>query len=203
VTDVTEADHDIDDTEVAAATPPSADAPTTSARHSTAWIAWTIAVALAVVAAVAVVQWQSVAQPVAAVDAASDAAVDYVVSLSTWDASEGLEPTYAALRAGATDDFAPEIDEVFGDQQREELVAIDAVSTGTINDVLTGRMQRGETTSVQVVVIVDQFVVSGPTADPVARTQRVALLQMVRDGGTWLVNDLEMLSELRLSEEDQ
>lgn len=192
MTEVTEAEQDVDDTEVAAV-----------AGRSTAWIAWTVAVALAVVAVVAVVQWQSVALPAAAVEAASDAAVAYVATLSTWDASEGLEPTYAALVAGATDDFAPEIDQVFGDQQREELVAIGAVSTGTISDVLTGRLQRGETTSVQVVVVVDQFVVSGPTADPIARTQRVAMLQLVDEGGTWLVDDLEMLSELQLAEEDQ
>lgn len=174
--------------------------PTRQTPRSTAWIAWTLAVALAAVAAVAFVQWRSIAGPAAAVDAARDAAIDYVTTLSTWDASDGLEPTYAALVAGATDEFHPEVDEVFGNEQREQLVASDAVSTGTIEDVLTGDLTDGQ---VAVVIVVEQFVVTGPSADPVARTERVALLQMVDDAGTWLVDDLEMLSELQLSEEDQ
>lgn len=179
-----------DDTGGPAATPP----------RSSAWIAWTLAVALAAVAAVAIVQWRSVAGPAAAVDEARDAAVAYVTTLSTWDASDGLEPTYAALVAGATEEFVPEVDEVFGNEQREQLVASDAVSTGTIEDVLTGDL---EDTGVPIVVVVEQFIVTGPSADPVARTERVALLQMVEEGGTWKVADLEMLSELQLSEEDQ
>lgn len=171
-----------------------------STPRSSAWIAWTVAAALAVVAVVAVVQWRSLAGPAEAVDAARDAAVGYVTTLSTWDASEGLEPTYAALVAGATDDFVPEVDEVFGNEQREQLVASDAVSTGTIEDVLTGDLEDGR---VAVVVVVEQFVVTGPSADPVTRTERVALLQMVDAGSRWLVDDLEMLSELQLSQEEQ
>ena len=191
----TEPDHD--DTEVAGDDAP---ATTSPPRRSSAWIAWTVALALAVVAAFAVVQWRSVAGPVETVEAAREAAVAYVTTLSTWDASDGLEPTYAALVAGATDEFVPEIDEVFGNEEREQLVASDAVSTGTIEDVLTGEPGDGR---VPVVVVVEQFVVTGPSADPVARTERVALLQMVDDGGRWLVDDLEMLSELQLSEEEQ
>lgn len=197
---------DRDDTEVSAEAMDSGpddtgDTPATpQATRSTAWIAWTLAVALAAVTAVTFVQWRSIAGPAAAVDAARDAAVDYVTTLSTWDASDGLEPTYAALVAGATDEFHPEVDEVFGNEQREQLVASDAVSTGTIEDVLTGDLTDGR---VAVVVVVEQFVVTGPSADPAARTERAALLQMVDEGGTWLVDDLEMLSELQLSEEDQ
>ncbi len=167
-------------------------------RGSSAWIAWTVAAALAVVAAVAVVQWRAVAEPAATVDAARDAAVGYVLTLSTWDASEGLEPTYAALVAGATEEFVPEIDQVFGAEQRAALVASDAVSTGTIEDVLTGDAEGG---TVPVVVVVEQFVVTGPQADPLARTERVALVRMVEQDGTWLVDALEMLSELQVAEE--
>lgn len=172
----------------------------TAPARSSAWIAWTVAVALAMVAAFAVVQWRAVAGPEATVADARAAAVSYVEVLSTWDASSGLEPTYAALVAGATEEFLPEVDEVFGDEQREELVAADAVSTGTIEDVLTGEPESG---TVQVVVIVEQFVVTGPTADPAARTERVALLRMAEQDGQWLVDDLEMLSELELAEEAQ
>lgn len=199
-------EHDVDDAEtsadavevVAEPAQPAAAPPTVT--RSSAWIAWTVAAVLAVVAAVAVVQWRTVAAPVDASSAAGEAAVDYVLTLSTWDASSGLEPTYAALVAGGTDEFRPEVDEVFGDQQREELVAADAVSTGTIKDVLTGEPSSG---TVPVVVVVEQFVVTGPTADPVARTERVALLRMVDEGSQWLVDDLEMLSELQFAEEEQ
>ena len=202
--DVTE--RDVGDTEVS---DPGADDVGASATgvddaeptgRSTAWIAWTVAAALAVVAGFAVVQWRSLAEPAQDVRAARTAAVDYVRTLSTWDASSGLEPTYAALVAGATEDFLPEVDEVFGDQQREELVAADAVSTGTIEDVLTGEAGAG---AVQVVVIVEQFVVTGPAADPALRSERVALLQMVEQEGSWLVDDLEMLSEIEIDEEEQ
>lgn len=202
----TEADHDDTEVSVEVDTEPEGVGPedagldgATPAR-STAWIAWTLVVALAAVAAVTFVQWRSVTGPAAAVDAARDTAVDYVTTLSTWDASDGLEPTYAALVAGATDAFLPEVDVVFGNEQREQLVASDAVSTGTIEDVLTGTLEDGR---VAIVIVVEQFVVTGPSADPIARTERVALLQMVDQGGTWLVDDLEMLSELQLSEEDQ
>lgn len=181
-----------------AAEPPTADT-TAAPRRSSAWIAWTVAVALAVVAGVAVMQWRAVAGPAETVDAARDAAVAYVRTLSTWDASEGLEPTYADLVAGATDEFVPEIDEVFGPEQRQALVASDAVSTGTVEDVLTG--DAGD--SVAVVVVVEQFVVTGPQADPLARTERVVLVRMVDQSGAWLVDDLEMLSELQVTEEGQ
>lgn len=169
-------------------------------RRSSAWIAWTLVVALAVATALAVVQWRSLAGPAAAVDAASDAATDYVLTLSTWDASEGLEPVYAALVAGATEEFAPEVDEVFGDDRRAELVAADAVSTGSVEEVIDGQPAEG---AVSVVVIVEQLVVTGPRAEPVGRTERVVLLRMVDQSGEWLVDDLELLSELQLVEEDQ
>ena len=189
--------RDVDDTPVSGDGTPT---PEGEEPRSTAWIAWTVAAALALVAGVAVVQWQAVAGPQAAVEDARGAAVAYVEALSTWDAGTGLEPTYAALVAGATEDFVPEVDEVFGDEQREELVAVDAVSTGTIEDVLTGEPESG---TVQVVVVVEQLVVTGPTADPAARTERVALLRMTEQDGRWLVDDLEMLSELELAEEAQ
>lgn len=193
-------ERDVDDTEVSSTDGPEDETAGGSTPSSTAWIAWTVAAALLVVAAVALVQWRSVAGPQADVAAARDAAVDYVETLSTWDASSGLEPTYAALVAGATDDFVPEIDDVFGNDQREALVAADAVSTGTIEEVLTGELRDG---TVNVVVVVEQFVVTGPSADPVSRTDRVALLTMTDQTGTWLVDDLEMLSELQVADEEQ
>lgn len=178
-----------------------ADEATAAGGRTTAWIAWTLVVALAVATALALVQWRQLAAPAEAVEAAQAAAVDYVRTLSTWDAGVGLEDTYASLVAGATDEFVPEVDDVFGDEQRESLVAVDAVSTGTVEDVLTGRLVEGDSPTVQVVVIVEQFVVTGPSADPLARTERVALLRMARIGGEWLVDDLEMLSELQIAEE--
>lgn len=188
-------------TDVAALDPDTEATPTgVPARRSSAWIAWTIAAALAVATALAVMQWQSVARPAAAVDAAAAAATDYVRTLSTWDASAGLEPTYAALVAGATDDFAPEVDEVFGDDRRAELVAADAVSTGTVEEVLDGELEDG---AVTVVVVVEQLVVTGPSAEPVGRTERVVRLRMVDESGEWFVDDLELLSELQLVEEEQ
>lgn len=199
--DVTE--RDVDDTEVSGtADDPPSDGTTSreAPRRSSAWIAWTVAATLAVVAAFAVVQWRNVAGPADAVQDARSAAVAYVETLSTWDAGSGLEPTYAALVAGATDGFLPEVDKVFGDAQREELVAVEAVSTGTIQDVLTGDPESG---TVPVVVIVEQFVVTGPSADPATRAERVALLRMTEQAGTWLVDDLEVLSELQLAEEEQ
>lgn len=168
--------------------------------RSSAWFAWTVAAALAVVAVVAVLQWRGLAQPAATADAARDAAVDYVLTLSTWDAEEGLDATYQALVAGAADEFVAEVDEVFGAEQRAGLVAADAVSTGTIEDVLTGQPESGV---VPVVVVVDQFVVTGPAADPLARTERVALLRMVEQDGRWLVADLEMLSEVQAVDEGE
>lgn len=180
-------------------TPDQPAASPTGTGRSTAWVAWTVAAALALVAGFSLVQWRSLAGPAQEVRAARTAAVDYVRTLSTWDASSGLEPTYAALVAGATEEFLPEVDEVFGDQQREELVAADAVSTSTIADVLTGEAGAG---SVPVVVIVEQFVVTGPSADPALRSERVALLQMVEQDGSWLVDDLEMLSEVEIDEEE-
>lgn len=179
---------------------PDTEAPSAASPRSSAWIAWTLVVALAVVAALAIFQWRQLASPAEAVDAASAAAVDYVRTLSTWDADEGLEPIYAALVAGATEDFAPEVDDVFGDDEREELVAVGAVSTGTILDVLDGELDDG---TVPVVVIAEQLVVTGPRADPVGRTERVVLLRMLEQDGRWLVDELEMLSELQLVEEDQ
>lgn len=193
------------------ATPPDADAPepdapdaqwlaTVSRRGSSAWLAWTVAVALGLVAAVALVQWRAVTGPAGDVQDAGVAAAAYVQRLSNWDATDGLDETYTALVAGASDRFAPEIDEVFGPQVRAGLVAIDAVSTGTIEDVLTGVLERGEPDAVTIVVFAEQFVVSGPTADPVARTDRVTRLRMVRADGGWLVDDLEMLSEVEVVE---
>lgn len=165
--------------------------------RSSAWLAWTVAVALALLAAFAFVQWRSVAVPAAAEDAAGVAAAAYVQRLANWDATAGLDETYNALIAGASETFAPQVDEVFGPGTRRDLVTIDAVSTGTVDEVLTGRLLEAEAgDTVQVVVFAEQLIVSGPTADPVARTDRVASLRMLRQDGVWFVDDLEMLSEL-------
>lgn len=169
-------------------------------RRSTAWIAWTVAAALAVVAGVAIVQWQRLQGPLDTVAAAQGSAIAYTEVLTEWDAGNGLEQTYARLVSGATDEFVPEIDEVFSEEAREQLVSVDAVSDGTITEVLTSEPSAD---GVDVVVVVEQFVVTGPSADPAVRTERVARFRMVDQGGRWLVADLQMLSELQIAEETQ
>lgn len=175
--------------------------PARSTPRSSAWVAWTVAATMALLAGFAVLQWQTLAAPAGAVDEAAAAATDYVLTLSNWDAAEGLDETYTSLLLRATDAFQSEVDEVFGAQRRAELVAIDAVSTGVVLERLTGDLQEGDPDSVQVVVVVEQLVLTGPTADPALRTERVASVRMVRTDGGWLVDDLELLSELELTEQ--
>jgi hypothetical protein len=185
-----------------------ADAPdtiATSTNRSSAWIAWTVAVTMAIVTAFAVVQMRSVTGPADDLNSARAAAAEYVALLSSWDASDGLDDTYLSLRDGAAASFRAELDAVFGEQTRAELVAVDAVSAGTVTGVFGDEVDLGldgAPDTARVVVLVEQIVVTGPVADPAKQIERAAMVTLSRDGDRWLVTGLEMLSELEIADEE-
>ncbi len=195
----------VESVEVVEVTPEEAETAPAAASRSTAWIAWTVAVTMAIIAAFAVVQMRTVTGPADDLDSARAAAAEYVALLSTWDATDGLEDTYLALRDGAAPSFITELDDVFGEQTRAELVAVDAVSVGSVlgvfGDEVDGGLEGAPDTA-RVIVLVEQIVVTGPIADAASQIERAAMVSLARDGERWLVTSLEMLSELEIADEE-
>lgn len=164
-----------------------ADAP---ARGS--WVPWTVAALAVVLAALAGLQWNALRADLAAVDDARTTAAAFVGTLTTWDAGDGLDDTYEQLVAMSSPAFVEEVDTVFGDDERARAEETAAVSSGEVVEVLSSDDVAG---SVRVVVLVDQTLASSAQPEPVT-ARRTALVDLVDEGDGWVVDDLELLSEL-------
>lgn len=156
------------------------------------WVPWTVAALAVVLAVLAVVQWNALRADLARVDQGRQTAAAFVGTLTTWDAGDGLDDTYDELVALASPAFVEQVDTVFGDSERERAEETAAVSSGDVVEVLSSDDVDG---SLRVVVLVDQTLTSSAQPEPVT-ARRTALVDLVAGGDGWLVDDLELLSEL-------
>lgn len=163
---------------------------TSPPRRATApWLPWAIAAMAVITAAITTFQWQQLASAEADRQAVADAAGDFMVTLTTWDATDGLEDTREELKAEGTGRFLDEIDQLFGGTLGADLEAADAVSTGEIEDVLTQSID-GDTAVVLAVAVQTLESTISPEPDVSVRSAKITL---ARVDGEWLVENVELL----------
>lgn len=126
------------------------------------------------------------------------AATDFVLTLTNWDASDGLDDTVDELRAAGSERFLEEIDRLFGSGLRQELEQVRAVSTGEIQDVFVQSIDEREAVVFAVVI---QELELGLT-DESTSTVRSARVALRKSDDRWLVTRVELVNDDTLGPED-
>jgi hypothetical protein len=142
------------------------------------------------VAAYTTWQWQQLAAAEQAREDVEVATMQFVTTLTNWDAGAGMVETREALRDAGTETFARDVDELFGTtEDLRGLADLGARSEGEIRDVFVQSLDgdRAETFAV---------VLQQATTDTVEVPElhlRYASLALVQVDGRWLVDDLTLL----------
>ncbi|MBW3659602.1 MAG: hypothetical protein KY457_13255, partial [Actinobacteria bacterium] len=162
-------------------------------RRARRWwvLPWLVAAVAVLVAMATTSQWLALRAEDQTRQQVLRAAEEFVVALTTWDASDGLQDTRDELRAAGTGTFLTEVDELFGGSFGEELEEVEAVSTGDVQDVFVQRIQEDEAIALGVVV---QEVSTNLTDTP-SRTVRSARMTLTREGDRWLVSSVQLLAD--------
>lgn len=162
-------------------------------RRARRWwvLPWLVAAVAVLVAMATTSQWLALRAEDQTRQQVLRAAEEFVVALTTWDASDGLQDTRDQLRAAGTGTFLTEVDELFGGSFGEELEEVEAVSTGDVQDVFVQRIQENEAIALGVVV---QEVRTNLTDTP-SRTVRSARMTLTREDDRWLVSSVQLLAD--------
>lgn len=156
-------------------------------REPTAWVLLALALALA---ALSTAQWQRLAAVERDRDAVRETATDFMTTLTNWDASDGMAGVRRALREQGTERFADEVDELFGTTQ--DLVGLQELSARSEGEIVRAHVQALEGDDAVALVVVEQrLVAEAPGSEE--NTMRYAELDLERDAGPWLVDDVELL----------
>lgn len=118
------------------------------------------------------------------------AAGEFALTLTNWDASDGMGDTREALRAAGTEAFAADVDDLFGGtDDLATLAELGARSSGEVRDLLVQRVDGDE--AVALAVIVQRVTTSVTEGEEVSL--RYAELTLVPDGGEWRVERVELV----------
>jgi hypothetical protein len=135
-------------------------------------------------------QWQAVASLEQAREDVEVTTLQFVTTLTTWDAAEGMTATRDALREAGTERFARDVDELFGTtEDLRGLAELGARSEGEVRDVFVQSIEGDRAEAFAVVL-------QQATTDVVETPEvhlRYASLVLERVEGRWLVDDLELL----------
>lgn len=169
------------------------DTDTREARRPARWwvLPWLVAAVAVLVAMATTSQWLALRAEDQTRQDVLRAAEEFVVALTTWDASDGLEDTREELREAGTGSFLTEVDELFGGTLGDELEEVEAVSTGDVQDVFVQRIQDDEAIALGVVV----QRVSTNLSDAPDRTVRSARMTLTYEGERWLVSGVQLLAD--------
>jgi hypothetical protein len=159
----------------------------TSVRQLLPWILVVLAVAVAVVSTW---RWQEVAGLERTREDVAAATSGFVTTLTSWDAAAGMTATRDELRSRGTEDFARDVDELFGStEDLRGLEELGARSEGEVRDVYVQRLDGDRAQTLAVVV---QRVTTTEVTDPEVHL-RYAAVTLERIDGGWLVEDVELL----------
>lgn len=155
-----------------------------------AGIAVLVAVATAIVAAILVADAR---RPAADLEAVEQAAGQFALDLTTWDASDGMADTREQLRGSGTETFAADVDQLFGGtDDLASLEELGARSEGEVRDVLVQSLEGDEAEALAVVV---QRVTTDVTEGEEV-SLRYARLGLRRQGGEWRVHEVELVVDV-------
>jgi hypothetical protein len=159
-------------------------------RSVPSWLPWLLVVLAIALAVLSTWRWQQLAADERAREDVSAATSSFVTTLTTWDASGGMQTVRDELRDGGTETFAQDVDELFGStEDLRGLAELGARSEGTVEDVFVQRIAGDVAETLAVVV---QRVSTDASEFPEVH-RRFASLVLQRVDGRWLVEDLELL----------
>lgn len=154
------------------------------------WLPWAVTAVAIAVAVFATVQWRDLADREAAREDVAAAGAGFLTTLTTWDATDGLDDTREALTAVGTEGFRSEVDELFGGDLGTALEEVGARSRGEVRDLFVQRIEGDEAL---VFAVVTQTIESGEEAP--TTTVRGARLLLQRAGDGWLVHEVELVED--------
>lgn len=188
---------DHDETAAATAEPDTAAPPARGPSRFWLVAPWVLAVLALGAAGFSTWQWLELRSAEADRAAVQAAASEFMLTLTNWDAREGLDDTVDELRAAGSERFLEEIDELFGGTLRQELEQAGAVSTGELQDVFVQSVDEREAVVFAVVI---QHLEVGVT-DESASTVRSARVALTQTGERWLVSRVELIDDSGLGPE--
>jgi hypothetical protein len=161
-------------------------------RRGMVWriLPWVLVVLATAVAVISTLQLQEYRATEAARADAEAAAGTFMLTLTTWDATEGMGGVREELRAAGTDRFAGEVDELFG--TTEDLAGLAEVGARSEGDVRRIFVQHVDEDTATVFVVVVQRL-SSDLSDEDEVSARYAEVELLDRDGAWRVDDVELL----------
>jgi hypothetical protein len=117
-------------------------------------------------------------------------AATFMLTLTTWDGTEGMSETRDELRAAGTDRFAGEVDELFG--TTEDLAGLAEIGARSEGDVRRSYVQDVDDDRATALVVVLQRL-SSDLAEEAEVSVRYAEVELLQHDGDWLVDEVELL----------
>lgn len=154
---------------------------------------WVLLVLALAVAVTSTIRWQQLAAEQAVREEVDAAAGSFVLTLTTWDASEGMAATREELRQAGTERFAGEVDELFG--TTEDLAGLEDIGARSEGEVRRSFVQEVDDDRATALVVVDQRI-TADVLDGEETSVRYAELDLVRTSGDWLVDEVELLVDV-------
>ena len=154
---------------------------------------WVLVVLALAVAVASTVQWQRLAAAEAERDEVEATAGSFMLTLTTWDASEGMAATREELREAGTERFGGEVDELFG--TTEDLAGLEDIGARSEGEVRRSFVQEIDEDRARALIVVSQRL-TADVLDGEEASVRYAELDLVRTGGRWLVDDVELLVDV-------
>ena len=158
---------------------------------------WVLVVLALAVAVVSTVQWQQLAAAEADRDEVEATAGSFMLTLTTWDASEGMAATREQLREAGTERFGGEVDELFG--TTEDLAGLEDIGARSEGEVRRSFVQEVDGDRATALIVVSQRL-TAQVLDGEEASVRYAELDLVRTGGRWLIDDVELLVDVATQE---
>lgn len=154
---------------------------------------WVLLVLALAVAVASTVQWRSVAALEQQRDEVERTAATFVLTLTTWDATEGMAATREELRESGTERFAGEVDELFG--TTEDLAGLEEVAASSQGEVRHAFVQEIDDDRALALIVATQRLTADVVEDEEVSV-RYAEVALVRSDGRWLVDDVELLVDV-------
>jgi hypothetical protein len=158
---------------------------------------WVLVVLALAVAVTSTVQWQRLAAAEAEREEVEATAGSFMLALTTWDASQGMAATREQLREAGTERFAGEVDELFG--TTEDLAGLEDIGARSEGEVRRSFVQAIDGDRATALIVVSQRL-TADVLDGEEASVRYAELDLVRTGGRWLVDDVELLVDVATQE---
>lgn len=178
-------------------------APTGDAPRRRGWLwllPWVLLVLALAAAAVSTWQLQELRAEEGVREDVERAAGTFMLTLTTWDGTQGMGETREELRAAGTDRFAGEVDELFG--TTEDLAGLAEIGASSEGDIRRTYVQEVDGDQATALVIVAQRISSDLTEE-VDASVRYAEVQLLERDGEWRIDEVELLIDAVQQEGEQ